>query len=95
MYSSTQFDEGRPHEWATGLAAVMEAALTLSSAALLFVYEYLLRALITLSRFVGLHSELQREKITGPVAAARAVGASGAWAKSEHDMYLRRGSVGA
>ena len=34
-------------------------------------------------------------QFTGPVAAARAVGASGAWAKSEHDMYLIRGSVGA
>ena len=35
------------------------------------------------------------DMFTGPVAAARAVGASGAWAKSEHDMYLIRGSVGA
>ena len=34
------------------------------------------------------------DMLTGPVAAARAVGASGAWAKSEH-MYLIRGSVGA
>ena len=32
--------------------------------------------------------------LTGPVAAARAVVATGAWVKSEHDMYLTRGSVG-
>ena len=33
--------------------------------------------------------------LTGPVAAARAVVATGAWVKSKHDMYLIRGSVGA
>ena len=33
--------------------------------------------------------------LTGPVAAARAVVATGAWVKSKHDMYLLRGSVGA
>ena len=32
---------------------------------------------------------------TGPVAAARAAVATGAWVKSKHDMYLIRGSVGA
>ena len=31
--------------------------------------------------------------LTGPVAAARAVVATGAWVKSKHDMYLIRGSV--
>ena len=35
------------------------------------------------------------DMLTGPVAAARAVVATGAWAKSEHDMSLIRGSVGA
>ena len=29
--------------------------------------------------------------LTGPVATARAVVATGAWANSEHDMYLIRG----
>ena len=33
--------------------------------------------------------------LTSPVAAARAVVATGAWVKSKHDMYLKRGSVGA
>ena len=33
--------------------------------------------------------------LTSPVAAARAVVATGAWVKSKHDMYLIRGSVGA
>ena len=32
--------------------------------------------------------------LTGPVAEARAVVATGAWVKSKH-MYLIRGSVGA
>ena len=31
--------------------------------------------------------------LTSPVAAARAVVATGAWVKSKHDMYLIRGSV--
>ena len=31
--------------------------------------------------------------LTGPVTAARAVAATGAWVKSKHDMYLIRGSV--
>ena len=35
------------------------------------------------------------DMLTETVAAARAVVASGAWAKSKHDMYLIRGSVGA
>ena len=35
------------------------------------------------------------DMLTGPVAAARAVVATGAWVKSKHDMYLTRGSVGA
>ena len=35
------------------------------------------------------------DMLTGPVAAARAVVATGAWATSKHDMYLIRGSVGA
>ena len=35
------------------------------------------------------------DMVTGPVAAARAVVATGAWVKSKHDMYLIRGSVGA
>ena len=35
------------------------------------------------------------DMLTGSVAAARAVVATGAWAKSKHDMYLIRGSVGA
>ena len=35
------------------------------------------------------------DMLTGPVAAARAVVATGAWAKSKHDMYLIRESVGA
>ena len=35
------------------------------------------------------------DMLTGPVAAARAVVAAGAWVKSKHDMYLIRGSVGA
>ena len=35
------------------------------------------------------------DMLTGPVAAARAVVATGAWVKSKHDMYLIRGSVGA
>ena len=35
------------------------------------------------------------DMLTGPVAAARAVVATGAWVKSNHDMYLIRGSVGA
>ena len=34
------------------------------------------------------------DMLTGPVAAARAVVATGAWGKSKHDMYLIRGSVG-
>ena len=34
------------------------------------------------------------DMLTGPVAAARAVVATGAWVKSKH-MYLIRGSVGA
>ena len=33
--------------------------------------------------------------LTGPVAAARAAEATGAWVQSKHDMYLIRGSVGA
>ena len=33
------------------------------------------------------------DMLTGPVAAARAVVATGAWVKSKHDMYLIRGSV--
>ena len=33
------------------------------------------------------------DMLTGPVAAARAVVATGAWVK--YDMYLIRGSVGA
>ena len=37
----------------------------------------------------------QGDMLTGPVAAARAVAATGAWVKSKHDMYLIRGSVGA
>ena len=36
----------------------------------------------------------QVDMLTGPVAAARAVVATGAWAKSKH-VYLIRGSVGA
>ena len=36
----------------------------------------------------------QGDMLTGPVAAARAVAATGAWAESKH-MYLIRGSVGA
>ena len=35
------------------------------------------------------------DMLTGPVAAARAVVATGAWVKSKHDLYLIRGSVGA
>ena len=35
------------------------------------------------------------DMLTGPVAAARAVAATGALVKSKHDMYLMRGSVGA
>ena len=35
------------------------------------------------------------DMLTGPVAAARAVVATGAWVKSKHDMYLISGSVGA
>ena len=35
------------------------------------------------------------DMLTGPVAAARAAAATGAWVKSKHDMYLIRGSVGA
>ena len=36
------------------------------------------------------------DMLTSPVAAARAAGgATGAWVKSKHDMYLIRGSVGA
>ena len=35
------------------------------------------------------------DMLTGPVAAARAAVATGAWVKSKHDMYLIRGSVGA
>ena len=35
------------------------------------------------------------DMLTGPVAAARAVVATGAWANAEHDVYLIRGSVGA
>ena len=35
----------------------------------------------------------QVDMLTGPVAAARADVATGAWAKSKHDMYLVRGSV--
>ena len=35
------------------------------------------------------------DMLTGPVASARAVVATGAWFKSKHDMYLIRGSVGA
>ena len=35
------------------------------------------------------------DMLTGPVAAARAVVATGAWVKPKHDMYLIRGSVGA
>ena len=34
------------------------------------------------------------DMLTSPVAAARAVVATGAWVKSKHDMYLIRGSVG-
>ena len=34
------------------------------------------------------------DMFTGPVAAARAAVATGAWVKSKHDMYLMRGSVG-
>ena len=34
------------------------------------------------------------DMLTGPVAAARAVVATGAWVKSKHDMYLIRASVG-
>ena len=33
------------------------------------------------------------DMLTSPVAAARAAVATGAWAKSKHDMYLMRGSV--
>ena len=39
-----------------------------------------------------IYSALQ---LTDPVAAARAVVATGAWVKSKHDMYLIRGSAGA
>ena len=35
------------------------------------------------------------DMLTGPVAAARAVVATGAWVTSKHEMYLIRGSVGA
>ena len=35
------------------------------------------------------------DMLTSPVAAARAVVATGAWVKSKHDMYLIRGSLGA
>ena len=35
------------------------------------------------------------DMLTGPVAAARAVVATGAWVKSKYEMYLIRGSVGA
>ena len=36
------------------------------------------------------------DMLTGPVAAARAAVATGAWVKSKHDMkYLIRESVGA
>ena len=38
MYSSTQFDEGRPAPWVTGLAAVMQAACIHCHQRLLFVY---------------------------------------------------------
>ena len=31
--------------------------------------------------------------LTGPVAAGRAVVATGVWVKSKHEMYLIRGSV--
>ena len=34
------------------------------------------------------------DMLTGPVAAARAAVATGAWVESKHDMYLIRGSVG-
>ena len=34
------------------------------------------------------------DMLTGPVAAARAVVATGAWVKSKHDMYLIRGKCG-
>ena len=34
------------------------------------------------------------DMLTSPVAAARAVVATGAWVKSKHDMYLIRGSLG-
>ena len=37
----------------------------------------------------------QVDMLTSPVAAARAVVATGAWVKSKHDMSLIRGSVGA
>ena len=35
------------------------------------------------------------DMLTGPVAAARAAVATGAWVKSKHDVYLIRGGVGA
>ena len=35
------------------------------------------------------------DMLTGPVAAARAAVATGAWVKSKQDMYLVRVSVGA
>ena len=35
------------------------------------------------------------DMLTSPVAAMRAAVATGAWVKSEHDMYLIRRSVGA
>ena len=38
---------------------------------------------------------MEREMLTGPVAAARAVVATGAWVKSKHDMNLIRESEGA
>ena len=41
------------------------------------------------------HTSDLRIMLTGPVAAARAVVATGAWVESKHDMYLIRGSVGA
>ena len=35
------------------------------------------------------------DMLTGPMAAARAIFATGTWVKSKHDMYMIRGSVGA
>ena len=44
---------------------------------------------------ISLGGRIGVDMLTGPVAAAPAAVATGAWVKSKHDMYLIRGSVGA